>query len=171
MANLSWKKRTYVNKSFSEILTNLPEASKVFVEVGALEEKINKRKISSHDWKLCKPVKLPSLTLWFKFITNTSFQDVLTKNKIKTMAIQKDLKAFQCIWNCFDQVLEAKEQLMLGKLKELTVLNSLNKQEITLVSWSQSGQSIKIFTKRSRMARMGWVPSHLIIYLFIFINK
>ena len=27
----------YVNKKFSEILTNLPEASKVFVEIGALE--------------------------------------------------------------------------------------------------------------------------------------
>jgi hypothetical protein len=29
----------YVNKKFSEILTNLAEASKVFVEIGALEEK------------------------------------------------------------------------------------------------------------------------------------
>jgi len=28
-----------VNKKFSEILTNLAEASKVFVEIGALEEK------------------------------------------------------------------------------------------------------------------------------------
>lgn len=33
------KRGLYVNKTFSEILTNLPEASKVFVEIGALEEK------------------------------------------------------------------------------------------------------------------------------------
>ena len=33
------KRGLYVNRNFSEILTNLAEASKVFVEIGALEGK------------------------------------------------------------------------------------------------------------------------------------
>ena len=99
-----------MNKVFSEILTNLPEASKVFVEIGALEEKeTNARsQVMIESYVTCVSTELDAMIqIYNKHIIPRCIEHS-NKNQSSLERVRKLFSQFEA---AFDKVLEAKEKL------------------------------------------------------------
>ena len=104
------KRGLYVNKVFSEILTSLAESSKVFVEIGALEEKeTNARsQVMVDNYVTTVATELDAMVQIYNKHIIPRCIDHSNKNHSNLQRVKNHFQAFE---TAFDQVLEAKEKL------------------------------------------------------------